>query len=303
MTCRCGYQFVLDPKTDRLTDGRLLAAARRAGSNNTHYFTANQLATAARQLHDGAKTGRLSRSVLTGCLALGAAFFVATLAGEGTIIIALFLSAVALICFAQFFFSDSFDKQEFSAALSKYQGSGRTIEYLLRDDGPLMQPPPDWSEEDIYDYGVEAILIVQHNRIVDQLVLNGFHAAARVLVVSESGYPQYIVPHVKRILEDQPDIRVCILHDATAKGASMLKRMKAFNNLPLGDRPITDLGLASSDLSRTPNLSRFEIAGQVALDHLTWSRLSDGLTLCMAGEATLGESIGKEPDESLLSFG
>ena len=42
----------------------------------------------------------------------------------------------------------------------------------------LGTPPPDWPEPDIYDYGVERILIVEHDILVDLDETVGFEITA-----------------------------------------------------------------------------------------------------------------------------
>ena len=46
MKCQCNYQFALDPKADRMTDGKLLSLVLNASGNGTNYFTRRQLYTA-----------------------------------------------------------------------------------------------------------------------------------------------------------------------------------------------------------------------------------------------------------------
>lgn len=49
MRCDCGYQFVFDPKVDKIADGKFAAALSKASANDTNYFTQNQLDAAIRR--------------------------------------------------------------------------------------------------------------------------------------------------------------------------------------------------------------------------------------------------------------
>jgi len=68
----------------------------------------------------------------------------------------------------------------------------------------LHQPPPDFTEPDIYDYGVESILVVDRDILVDVFVKNGFHAQQHVLVISINRYPAYLLAEARKALDANP---------------------------------------------------------------------------------------------------
>lgn len=299
MNCRCGYQFVLDPKRDGYTDGKLLAVVRKASAADTQYFTFPQLATAAVGLRKS-----LFPMMCWGLLLLiiaGALFFYA----PNLFPIAGFLCFGGIVLLVSGIKGHgSLDVKQLRKAVEKYEAGKRPLTYLLRDDRPLAVPPVDWPEDDLYDYGVEGILVVERPILADLFVMNGQHAAHRILVVSECGYPEYIVPHVNRILDEQPSVPVFALHDASPSGATMVSRLKNSSVLNLFDHQITDLGMHSADLKRMPKLRQFESNGEVAIDHLAWGRLSSGLGVAMVGGMTLVDVIGQDPEtSSMMSFG
>lgn len=76
----------------------------------------------------------------------------------------------------------------------------------------LRDPPPEWEENDIYDYGAKGILIVDQDLLVDFFVCNGFHRDKAIVVVSESGYPAYIAQRCRDMLKKYPSIPVGWLH-------------------------------------------------------------------------------------------
>lgn len=195
------------------------------------------------------------------------------------------------------------DPSKLNRAVDKYEANAKPCAFLLRDDRPLAEPPPDWPESDIYDYGVEGILIVGRPLLVDLFVLNGFHTENRMLVVSECGYPDYLVPHANRIVSEQPDVPVYVLHDSTPNGTQMARRLTVSRIFDLQGHAITDLGLGPDDVNRMRHLKKFAAGGSVEIDHLRWNRLCNGAAAAIVGGSTLVNVIDADPDGSRLSFG
>jgi hypothetical protein len=146
---------------------------------------------------------------------------------------------------------------QFDALLNRWHSNGKRIDKLI-DQPTLHEPPPDWSEPDIYDYGVERLLIVERDLLVDLFVKNGVHAEQRMLVISESGYPDYLLPVATRLLQEQPDLPVFLLHDATTHGAAMEDRVTSNGLLPLDGHPLTDLGMFPTDFQKLKRVKRFD---------------------------------------------
>jgi hypothetical protein len=298
MTCRCGYRFVLDPKCDGYADGRILAAFRKASAGETRYFTRNQLATEIQRMRP-----RATAPVVLGSLflmaAIGMWFFDVELAVPSLLAGAFGV----LLIYLGVGDSARLDIAKLNRAVEKYEATAKPCSFLLRDDRPLAEPPQDWPESDIYDYGVEGILIVGRPLLVDLFVLNGFHTENRMLVVSECGYPEYIVPHANRILREQPDVRVYALHDSTREGMQMATRLVDSDVFQLQRHKITDLGLNSDDVNQMPRLKKFEASGGVEVDHLKWSKLSNGTAAAIVGGIALVDVMDTDTAGSGMSFG
>ncbi len=297
MTCRCGYRFVLDPKQDGYADGRLVAAFRRASCGGTCWFTRRQLATEIASMRSG--TGVLFVFAVT---FLGMSLFFAMQSDWTVVAVVMGLIGLALIWFG-LRGPARLDLNKLYRAVEKYESGAEPNPFLLRDDRPLAQPPPDWNETDIYDYGAEGILILEYPLIVDLFVLNHFHTENRVVVVSECGYPDYIVPHVNQILSRQPFIPVYVLHDSTNHGMEMVTRLTESKIFHLRGHPVTDLGLQQTDPEQLPNLKKFASFGIVELDYLRWNKLSGAAAGAIAGGLTLAEVIDSDPASTGLSFG
>jgi len=299
MTCSCGYVFALDPKRDGYADGKLLAADRKASSDQTHYYTTNQLATTV----EGMKPGK-TPTVIISLVFIFVGIGIYLLADEWLPMVCFGCVGLAILLTSLLGY-DRAKMDQLTRAVQKYESAKQPLPFLLHDDRPLKDPPPDWPEQDLYDYGAEGILILQRPLLVDLFVLNGFHAANRVLVVSADGYPDHLIPHVNRILEEQPDVPVYVLHDSSDEGAALVARVHELPFLKLHGQTVTDLGLSRSDLTRMPKLKRFAVRDEVAVDHLKWDRLSTGAVAGIAGGVALVDVIGRDPEASAwaMSYG
>ncbi|MCB1744125.1 MAG: hypothetical protein KDK91_27385 [Gammaproteobacteria bacterium] len=290
--CGCGYRFVFtDPKTQGMTDKRFIALLERATGAGSYHVTPGQLYF----LYRNQKPTRLNRrlNLLIGC-ALAGGVLCLWLAPTLWPFPALVLVVLVLVrVFAGR--RRKLDQVRFDALLGRWrkQGDPARIAQVIMAPG-LHEPPPSWSERDIYDYGVERILIVQQDIMVDALVLNNVHASERALIVAESGYPEYLMPIAVRLLEARADLPVFLLHDASAGGAGMRDRLTQAGRLPLAGHPIVDLGLASSDgddLEPLADAVRASRRRELSLDLLPLGLLSGGLAAGFSAQVAFGETL------------
>jgi hypothetical protein len=294
-TCsQCGYHFAFNPKssdTPKMTDGKFLSYVRTASRFGTQYFTGNQLYAAY------CRAQRFSRWPL---LIVGVA-----LLGVG---LAFLLSAPNCFAFgllglgALFLFSGIFGKpkivspQDFQRYIETFQKEGKPIEMLI-DKPALHEPPPDWPEPDIYDYGVERLLIVERNILVDLFVKNEQHTEQRMLVISENGYPSYLLPVAKKLLDERPGLPVFLLHDATFEGISMKSRIENSDFLPISGHPVTDLGLFPEDFQKLQRTKHIDPANQdraLPVDALMMPFLIGGMGAAFVGGMALSDLVAME---------
>ena len=297
MHCRgCKYTFTFNPKETRsfeLTDGKFLAAIRSASQNDTAFFTRNQLYGAyCRQ-----------RKYPRGWLLFGGGMLLigALAAMRIDLILTGFLGFFGIMLFLSGAFGKAYtlSRTQFERLIDNWLADHKKISRLIVMP-TLHNPPPQWTESDIYDYGVEQILIVQRDELVDLFVLNGAHAERRALVISETGYPQYLMPHAKRMLEERNDLPVYIMHDAGKIGEAMLSRVKKMD-LPLEGRKIIDLGMSTSDfkkLKRTANYDRKNRRRELPIDSLATPFLMTGLAACFVGETTMTALLDEQAREA-----
>lgn len=290
----CGYRFVFNPKepaTRGLTDGKFDACIRAASQNETLYFTRNQLQAAYCRRMSGSPLKQIG----CGIVALVFAAVLATTEVWPVVII----SGLVGLGFVAAGIQASRRKitpRHFDMLLDRWLSGGRTIDRLLEEPA-LHDPPPQWSEPDIYDYGVERLLIVERDILVDLFVMNGVHAEQRMLVVSETGYPDYLMPVARRLLEEQPDLPVFLLHDATVHGVAMAERMRVSDVLPLEGRTVTDLGMFPTDfqmLNRTKRFDPDNTHRALPVDAMMLPFMTMGLGAAMTEGMTLGAMIEQQ---------
>ena len=203
------------------------------------------------------------------------------------------MAGIIIIGFGQYIARQAIPRQDFDFVLGRWLGQGRKLDRLLEQPS-LHEPPPEWNELDIYDYGVERLLIVEHDLLVDLFVKNGVHAEQRMLVISESGYPDYLMEVARRLLDEQPDLPVFLLHDATAHGTAMQERLLSSGMLPVESHPLVDLGMRPLDfrkLKRTKQFDRANSNRHLPVDALLLPFMTMGLGVAMTEQMAFSEII------------
>ena len=292
MRCgKCKRLFTLDPKQQKMSDGKFLAAVRRASYQGTVKFTEHQLYAAYAKNAVSPRGCFRFFSVLL-FVAAAIAFFL----GEQNYTIALVVFSVLAFVSSFIVPAGVLSPNEFESCVLKWKSGRRKVEGML-EVPTLYKPPEQWPEKDIYDYGVEQILIVNRDILVDMFVLNNRHAELRMLVVSEKGYPDYIAMQVNRLLAERSDLPVYLLHDATHSPDEMRKRLERKAKwLELGENPVVDMGLMQEDvyrLKQTENFRRYFQDCLIPADALLLAPLCRGLSACFTNESTFADEIAK----------
>jgi len=291
--CTCGHKFCFRPDVDGgMTDGKFVACIRRASANDTYYFTEDQLYTAWCRQAKGMSSPAMSCGC---CLTVGIAIALATHAGTELIpfrafvgLFAVFVGLVAFVFLIRLIWravGPPPDEVRFREAVRKWVGVQGPIEKMI-ETPRLGTPPPEFEEPDLYDYGVERILVVQHDLLVDLFVLNGLHAEHRMLVVSANGYPEYLRDRAQQLLVEALDLPVLLLHDSTPEGVTMGELGVRW----LAARNVIDLGLEPDDVPRLkslratkPKRRNYEVAvasiPYVSLSSLLGNAIAEGVAI------------------------
>lgn len=291
MTCNsCSYQFLFDPKKDRLStnvnlhDALFEKIIRHANADGTYGVTANQLFSSARQF------GKTSHGCCLVVVIVLIAFLVLIILGidRPGPFLSVGLAAVFLLIGSSRLGPKGPKRKNWDRLVARWQKAGRDIPGLIASPA-LQNPPPDWEEKDIYDYGVSALLLCDRPETVDLLVLNQFHTQTNTLILTASGYPSYLLEKADDLLTRSPDLPVYLLHDPGSDPETMKKQS------PLVIRETIDLGLAGHALSRIALLrKRFKARElpSLPLDVIPFRILSGALAYCLTHGVVLGAVLG-----------
>ena len=174
-------------------------------------------------------------------------------------------------------------------------------EYLASDKPTLRQPPPDWPETDIYDYGVQRVLFVEREILVDLFVKNGWHAENNALVISVDGYPSYLKARVQDLLAENPEMPVYLMHDATSDVGVLSERIRA--DFRLGDREVQDLGLKPEDAERFQGLRRASGQEHVPLDLVPYGALAAATGAAVLTGVLLADALQDQASTGVFASG
>ncbi len=285
---KCGYRFAFSPKSDQMTDRKFLTLLHKVSHHNKLFYTEAQLYPALRPAPlIGSIMGII---VLAAMLAFGLSFFLdlilwlpLVLIGAATAIYRARHQSLHASPLPQL-------RKKLQHHLKAWQQSNGPLKNLITQPS-LLDPPPQWQEADIYAYGAERLLIVERMLLVDWLVKNNFHSQARVLILTEQGYPDYLLPLARKLLAQRPDLPVFLLHDAPPAGTpSMEQRVRQKKLFPLAQHPIIDLGLGEAEIQQSALLRTLRNQDRktaLPVDLLPYAQLSLGLTAALASGVAL----------------
>jgi hypothetical protein len=282
-----------------MTDGRFVGLIRSASQNDTAYFTRNQLY--------GTYCRRQKKPIMQGLIAGAIAALAGTFcafSADVPMFVAVLLFLVSGIIIASTFLvpPTTLTRAEFMRLIDRWMADDKSIDRLIAAPSLGDAPPPS-DEPDLYDYGVQRLLIVQRDELVDWLVLNNVHAEQAMLVLSVNGYPGYLLEHTKRVLSEQPDLMIHLLHDADVSVAQMRSQVDRLG-LPLEGHEVVDLGFSAEDfrrLKRAKNIDRENRDRTLPVDVLALPFLSTGLAACFASNVTMSHLLNEYAREQAVA--
>ncbi len=302
MKCSCGYQFVFNPKSDQLTDGKFIALINRVSQQGTRYFTQPQL-YAAYVRDKGTKT------VLWGCAAIIPILVLIGMSWNESVpflcCVGIFVVGVLL---GNLFSGNPKSPARFDEFVERWKSSpmGDTFEKML-EESSLTETPPEWNEADLHDYGVERLLIVEHDLLVDLLVKNNVHTTERALIMSLDGYPHYLQDRARQVVAERPDLPIYLLHDYRKNESNAFaNRVTNASWIDLRDRHLIDLGLNEADIANMKAFKyrTFKNANHIPVDWLSSAALATGLAGCLArNDENLATALNEQPATTTMSDG
>jgi len=264
MTClKCRYIYILDPKdgaTGQLSDGKFIQIVKTASKNGSRYFTFDSLHLE----YDRAKQQQKNQGLLFAMLF--GLFFSSVLAMvfPPGLVLSVPIFALGFVSWVR----------RGTAPLEKPDGLQKALQTWkiksasqskpvpihlakLIDEPNLHTPPPDYREGDLYDYGVERIVLTDDPLLVDLMVRNGFHKEKHALIVAMDGYPAHLVPVAHRLAKENPSLPVFLIHSPTTAPQTMQERATVSGILPAHPIQLIDLGFSPEEVRSHPKLKRF----------------------------------------------
>lgn len=305
MTCKsCSHSFFFDPKQDsfyltrRLHDDLFGKIIANAGASGSYRFTRNQLFSSARHFVKRGGIGSvlvLAFVLVATCFMFYKGFIPGMLIGGGTTLVLL----IALIVSAAGNYGIS--RSKWDDIVGRWLASGRDIPGLIRSPA-LENPPPQWAEKDIHDYGVSGLILCNRPELVDWLVLNHFHSQNNKLILTPSGYPAYLAPIALKLLAETPDLPVWLLHDPATTREAMLR------NCIFPIAHAVDLGADANSMANLAVIrSRFPkcAPADIPLDSIPYKTLSAAVGHCLLAGTVLAATLatGQLGSDTDVSFG
>jgi len=275
-----------------VSEAEWLALARQASADGAGYFTENQLycryargrVQVTRYISQRGKVGLLM-------VVLGLAIWIYGLEADWgmTLVlgIAVTLGGVAQVGTGVVTRRDPAAREPLTRWLDDRLAQGPLPKLIRAPE--LAQAGLEWSPP-----RVECLLIVERDLLVDWLLKNDAHRLLSALIVSESGYPERLVPEARRLLDERSDLKVIALHDATQRGVELRSRLQASSSLPLAEREITDAGLFAAEVGELEELAAAFPASHftgVPLDALSFPSLLAGISGVQRGALSLSAGI------------
>lgn len=128
---------------------------------------------------------------------------------------------------------------------------------------------------------IEQVIVVNRDSLVDLLVLNDFPKRVRALIVSQSGYPNYVIPVVKEMLEKRKSLAIYLLHDSTENRLMMKRKLSNSQLLPINGHRMFNLGIDPEQVTfmkRLTPIQPSQSSYRIPLDSIPYPILDAALT-------------------------
>lgn len=299
----CKHPFVFDPKATPgidFTDQFFARVISVASAQDTLFFTPRQLF----YLFNERKARSNALNVLGGLLIIAPVILLIILAINSGVTPFIFILLLLTIVAGVALFLPPVRKwlrpKKPRATRYSFEQFSQWLERWKKSNGPVRKllPPPAAAKaqaevsSEITAYSFDRVVICQHATTAQFLIANNFHFEHNCAVLSLNHYPQNIFDTVMEMLRRNPELKVYALHDASAMGAQMVRRLLTDERWFAGQRGVTiyDLGLMPRQVMNRPvfmrepqpsNASALPAPVQSALppEELKWLEEGNGVEL------------------------
>jgi hypothetical protein len=302
----CGYRFIFpDPRKGyELTDNQFANILKRVSANSTSYFLTGQV-QAAVATRRPSLPGYIFQTVF---LTLFFTMFFGGLINEftGSPVFAAFIPVIVIGIAINWY------------SRSRAWPDRKSVVYWLKEWEERFGPLRYWVsspslnsstasfpavEEDIDAYGVQRILIVDNDLLVDALIKNHWHTDNQTLVVSDSGYPSSVAQLANHYLSKNPNLIVYLFHASHAK--NFRGQVISAGKINLKEHQVRDLGITPSMIK---NLTFFKKhyekvpGGKVDIDQLPNLVMHNVMASCIVGGVAMTTAMSSYSTHSSVSF-
>ncbi len=228
---KCGYRFVLIPKTDPIHDYKLTQLVKQLSVNEQYPFTRAQLVWEIVRFLNKRRLMPWGCLIILGGLASGVAltalFHLANNAGHSFFwgILSVVLGIFAYSHIRKRINGNALNKQDYITAKKLVQRYQEQHEIKGLVEGKAFASQEDTVPLDLAGIAPEAILVLERDDWVDALVLGRFHMQHKVAVVSRTGYPRQMFAALPGFVQAHPSISVLVLHDASRASVLHAKKL------------------------------------------------------------------------------
>ena len=246
-TCpKCRARFAFEPKSgDPFTDPAFAAAIDRVSAHDAVRFThANLYYELAR--------GRRNNTSKVAAVTIGVVTFLAgtvVTLRVGTIVPLVVALPLALTCIvlglrAKPNPTPALTQPTFSSLLDKWSSAHGTPSKLVQRAAPAKaggRKAP--LAKELATYSFDRAVICDRPETVDLLLANNFHFENNCAILSVTGYPEAVFGPVLEMLRRNPKIEVYALHDASAEGHDLARKLATSPEWFRGIGRVTDVGI------------------------------------------------------------
>lgn len=289
MTCsNCQYKFVLNPKTSGASDYKFYKIDQAVSEEGTKYYTFNQFYN----VYANYKGPLLMIILLIAAVIPIVLMALSILNSTAAIILTIILVVLAIGQKPSSLPSKSTVFNNFTT----YKNSNPLPFFIGQPN--MQNPPANFSAETMIEHGTEGILFVDQDIYVDLFIKNKIHHDLKSIVISQSGYPQYLAEPIAAMYKKHPNIKVYMLHDSHTNTTTMRKKIKVW--LGTDEVEIIDLGMDAGAKENIRVFKKYKNEETVHVDYLRSTTLTEtlsnaiitGVAMDMAYQSIYGQSRG-----------
>ncbi|MCP4520348.1 MAG: hypothetical protein GY827_01410 [Cytophagales bacterium] len=245
----CGHNFTFDP-SNGISDFLFKKVITKTSKENTIYFTKRNLFSTYKGILINKGKSRQKIYLIFFIIS-----FIILICNVFPFVFILISTIICLGKLIQYtFFNKGVSYKQFYECIRTWpKNNPQDLKLMINDKVRLntisqSQAP----EKDVYNYGLEGIVLVDEEQYVDWLIMNNFHFTNRVAIISTSGYPQNLVSIVQDLVKENNRLPIYFLHNGNISVNEMLNNT-SFLNVE-NQKYRIDIGISKDLFDKVPAL-------------------------------------------------